>query len=140
MPPETNRWQVLAAATHASEMRDAAAIHAQTARVGVNQNAVSSGTGEAGFASVLGRNLGVPQVTSQPQDGAEPPANDRYGNANYDQDGNPVGARGIGLLVDNPDVPAQLSQNSGDVSDKLRQDAAQIDMSINAEVDAGTNP
>jgi hypothetical protein len=133
---ETNRSQMQAAATHAHGLRDAAAIQAQAARDVASQNvAVNLGTGEAGFASVLGRAMVAPQGSTTP-----PPEYDRYGRANYDSDGNYIGGHGIGTLVDDPDLPAPAGGSGGDVSDLVRQDAAQIDSAVQTEVDAADSP
>jgi hypothetical protein len=127
---ETNRSQVQAAATHAHGLRDSAAIQAQAARdIASQQATVDVGTGEAGFASVLGRAMTAPQGSTEP-----PPAYDRYGRANYDDAGNYIGAHGIGALVDDPDLTP--SSGGGSASDMVRQDAANIDAAVQSGVDA----
>jgi hypothetical protein len=133
---ETNRSQVQAAATHAHGLRDAAAIQAQAARDVASQNvAVNLGTGEAGFAGVLGQAMVAPQGSTTP-----PPPFDRYGRANYDSDGTYIGGHGIGTLVDDPDLPAPAGASGGDAAGLVQQDAAEIDSAVQTEVDAADSP
>jgi hypothetical protein len=121
---ETNRSQMQAAATHAQGLRDAAATHAQAtvaaAAAVAASNAAIGGAGQGtsfmpADTSFIPPSAMVSQGSTQP-----PPAYDRYGMANYDQDGNYIGAHGIGTLVDNPDVP-------GDPAALVEQDQADID-------------
>jgi hypothetical protein len=41
---------------------------------------------------------------TQAESGPQPPAFDRYGNANFDNQGTYIGGHGVGTLVDNPDA------------------------------------
>jgi hypothetical protein len=74
-------------------------------------------TAQPANASVLG------------QPGA-PPAFDKNGLANYDSQGNYVGAHGVGTLVDNPDVPQPKL-------DPVHQDVKNIDDAMCKSIKAG---
>ena len=58
-----------------------------------------------------------------------PPAFDRYGNANYNAQGQYVGAHGVGALVDNPDKPAPPPT----ASDIVRSEQQKVEDAVQCE-------
>jgi len=132
---ETNRTQRRAAEANAQAIRDAATIKAKADKDMADRDAWDARTGQGRYANQP--RVTIPQGSTEP-----PPAFDRYGNANYNENGEYVGAHGLGTSVDNPDFPTSNSTSndgwsSDPVGDAIRQDQANIDASMCSAIQAG---